>query len=389
MRSRRRIPSYRHHKPSGLAVVTLSGRDFYLGPFGSEVSRQEYDRVTAEWLANGRRLVRTPGEDRPALHVVQVLLAYWRHAQVYYRRDGKPTTELGHVRVSLRLVRRLYGRTLAEEFGPLALKACREELVRRGLARRTVNQHVSRIKRAFRWAVAEELVSPAVYHALQAVPGLRRGRSEARERKRVLPVPEEHVEAVLPLLGTAVRAMVELQRLTGMRPGEVVAMRAQQVDRTATPWTYRPVRHKTEHHGHERVVYLGPRAQAILAPFLEDRPAGHLFSPKEAEEARNAKRRLAKSTTRKRKPRKAARRRPWRDHYDVASYRRAIRRACDRADVPPWHPHRLRHNAATRLREEFGIEAARVVLGHRSAAVTEIYAEIDRTTAARVMAQVG
>jgi hypothetical protein len=29
------------------------------------------------------------------------------------------------------------------------------------------------------------------------------------------------------------------------------------------------------------------------------------------------------------------------------------------------------------------------VLGHRSAAVTEIYAELDRETAARIMAQVG
>jgi hypothetical protein len=53
------------------------------------------------------------------------------------------------------------------------------------------------------------------------------------------------------------------------------------------------------------------------------------------------------------------------------------------------HPHQLRHNAATALREQFGIEAARVVLGHRSAAVTEIYAELDRETAARIMAQVG
>ena len=50
---------------------------------------------------------------------------------------------------------------------------------------------------------------------------------------------------------------------------------------------------------------------------------------------------------------------------------------------------RILMRKATRLREEFGIEAARVVPDHRSAAVTEIYAELDRETAARVMAQVG
>jgi integrase len=376
------------HKPSGQAVVTLSGREFYLGPHGSKVSREEYDRVTAEWLANGRRLNAQP-EERRALTVAEVILAYWKHAKAYYRKDGKPTTELGHVRVCLRLVRRLYSRTPAEEFGPIALRACREELIRRGLKRRTINQHVGRIKRMFRWAVAEELVPAHVLHALQAVEGLRRGRSEAREGERVRPVPEEHVDAVLPHLSAAVRAMVEVQRLTGMRPGEVVTMRACDVDRTNLPWIYRPAQHKTAHHGHERVVYFGPRAQRILAPFLEDGRRLYLFSPREGEEARNAKRRLAKTSKGTRKQRKATRKRPWREHYDPGTYRRAIQRACDRADVPRWHPHQLRHNAATRLREEFGIEAARVVLGHRSAAVTEIYAELDRETAARVMAQVG
>jgi hypothetical protein len=29
-----RTPSYRHHKPSGQAVVTLEGRDIYLGRYG-------------------------------------------------------------------------------------------------------------------------------------------------------------------------------------------------------------------------------------------------------------------------------------------------------------------------------------------------------------------
>ena len=51
-----RTPSYRLHKPTGQAVVTLSGQDHYLGKFGSTGSRAEYDRLVAEWLANGRQL---------------------------------------------------------------------------------------------------------------------------------------------------------------------------------------------------------------------------------------------------------------------------------------------------------------------------------------------
>ncbi len=40
--------------------------------------------------------------------------------------------------------------------------------------------------------------------------------------------------------------------------------------------------------------------------------------------------------------------------------------------IPPWHPHQPRHNAATELRKEFGIEAARIILGHHSPAITEV-----------------
>jgi len=45
-----RVPIYWWHKASGQAVVTLDGRDYYLGAFGSPESRAEYERVTGEWL---------------------------------------------------------------------------------------------------------------------------------------------------------------------------------------------------------------------------------------------------------------------------------------------------------------------------------------------------
>ena len=34
-------PAYRHHKKSGNAVVTLDGRDRYLGPWKSKESREK------------------------------------------------------------------------------------------------------------------------------------------------------------------------------------------------------------------------------------------------------------------------------------------------------------------------------------------------------------
>src|SRR5438270_12142080 len=88
-----RTPSYRHHKPSGQAVVRLDGRDVYLGRHGTQESRAEYDRIVAEWLTNGRRLAAPDLTAGPDLTVNEMLLAYLRHADGYYVKNGRPTKE--------------------------------------------------------------------------------------------------------------------------------------------------------------------------------------------------------------------------------------------------------------------------------------------------------
>jgi integrase len=75
--------------------------------------------------------------------------------------------------------------------------------------------------------------------------------------------------------------------------------------------------------------------------------------------------------------------------YTTIAYDHAVSRACERADVPSWAPNQIRHNAGTRIRSEFGVEAARIILGHASVATTEIYAEIDREQARKIMRQLG
>jgi integrase len=89
-------------------------------------------------------------------------------------------------------------------------------------------------------------------------------------------------------------------------------------------------------------------------------------------------------TNRKRKPNKQPQ-----ECYTVEAYRKAVKAGCNAASVPRWTTHRLRHNAATWLRKEFGLDVARVILGHRSPAVTEVYAEVDFHKAIEVMSQVG
>src|SRR5262249_58280637 len=101
----------------------------------------------------------------------------------------------------------------------------------------------------FGWAASEELVAAAVYQALKAVSGLPKGRSEAREPEPVRPVPDAQVDAVRPHVARQVWAMIELQRLAGMRPGEVVLGRGGDGDRGGDVWVYTPHSHTTEHPG--------------------------------------------------------------------------------------------------------------------------------------------
>jgi integrase len=395
------VASYRKHKPSGQAVVTLNSKDFYLGPYESDSSRREYDRLIAEWTANGRLITSSDGLVDRSINFV--LNLFWDHVEKHYRHpDGLPTSEVNNFKLSIDPLKQLYGHTLAKSFGPLEFKAVRQTMIDKGLRRGVINQRMGRIRRAFRWAVENALVPPSVYHGLQAVRGLQRGRSEAVESTPVRPVPANFLRAVEPHVSKQVAAMVRLQELSGMRPGEVVAMRPCDIVRARKTWEYYPSSHKTEHMGHKRVIYLGPKAQKILKRWLRRAPEAYLFSPIEAEVARNGKRRKKRQTPMtpsqsSRKP-KANPKRPRRDHYTVGSYRRAIQYGIEKAnkditdpakEVPRWHPHRIRHSTATRLRKTFGIDGARVVLGHRSPQITETYAELDGARASRIMSRVG
>ena len=201
MPRRESVPSYRLHKQSGQAIVTLVDplkrrKDVLLGPYDSPTSRVEYGRVLAEWEANGRyfqphqQTEDAADEAGMALSVNELILRFWTHVEEHYRHpDGTPTSEVDNYRLSLRPLRELHGHTRAREFGPLALKAVRQRMIDQRLCRRLINQRIGRIKRLFKWAVGEELVPPAVSQGLQAVSGLQQGRTPRPSVSRSRPSP--------------------------------------------------------------------------------------------------------------------------------------------------------------------------------------------------------
>lgn len=241
------VPAYRKHKQSGQAIVTLNGRDHLLGPHGTKASKFEYDGLIGEWLQHGRQ--REPDAPKASLSVVELIVAYLDFAHGYYRKDDRPTGEYAAIVCALRHVKAIYGRKPAAEFGPIALQSIMRRMVDDGLSRSVVNQNTGRIKRMFRWGVSQELVPADVAQSLWAVPGLRQGRSEARESTPVLPVEDSIVEATIGNLPTTVADMLRLQRFAGCRPNEVCQLRPCDIDRSGDVWEYRPQSHKTQHHG--------------------------------------------------------------------------------------------------------------------------------------------
>ena len=392
-----RIPTYRKHKASGQARVTLGGRTFYLGRFGTKRSKVEYDRRVAEWTASGcpRNWISSTGQTSQSrtCSVGQLTLAYWDYTKTHYTKNGRPTAEAGLIQQAVRHVTRFYSALPVEEFGPLKLKACRQSMVDSGLTRGVVNHHVGRVRRMYKWGVENELVTPGTLHALQAVAGLRMGKTQAPDLEPVRPVPEEYIGPVLDRVSRQVAAMIQVQLLTGMRPGEVLQMRTRDLDLTDDVWTYTPESHKTEYLGRALVKFIGPEAQEVLRPFLRAPGSAYLFQPVEAEASRNQERRMKREThmtpsQAKRKPNRNRKRAP-RDHYTSDTYRRAIARACEEAKIPTWTPHRLRHSAGTKFDKKYGIEKTRILLGHSTAATTEIYVERDREIAKQIMREIG
>jgi hypothetical protein len=216
-------------------------------------------------------------------------------------KPAEDVTYVPKIKNTLRLLIDLYGETLACDFGPLALKGVR--------------------------------------HGLLCIEGLRRGRCGARESQPVKQVDDVVVAATLPFLCPTVRAMVQVQQLTGMRSGELVVMRGVDIDTSSDVWRYTPQHHKTVHHGHSRVIAIGPKAQEILKPFLPEDPSQFVFSPRRARDERNAAKRAARKTNvqpsqinrrkRSRRARRASATKPRRTAAlcDTVS-RRLLRLAC-------------------------------------------------------------
>ncbi len=338
------LPSYLLHKKTGQARCRIAGKDHYLGPFGSEESRIKYSQLicqSVDPLANRGNATTKSAEADSGLSVAELLLAFMRHAETYYVKNGKLTDEVDCFKSAIRPVRELFALTPAKDFSPLNLKAVQKQYVAQGWSRGFCNSSINRVRRIFKWGVGDGLIPVTTWQTLQAVPPLKAGHTAAPDHKRREAIGDEQLDAVRQHLlmqrgkrREQYRDLFDLMRATGARPGELLALTMARIDTTGEVWVADLKDHKNANRGLSRKLFFGPQSQLILRRCP---PTGPLFP------------------------------------FGRAAFSNTVKAACIAAGVPPFVPYCLRHTKATAIRDSIGIEAAQATLGHAQPDMTARY----------------
>ncbi|MDO4574429.1 MAG: tyrosine-type recombinase/integrase [Planctomycetia bacterium] len=352
-RKRTELPSLKLNAKSEY-YINVGGKKIYMGR-NLEIARQNLTDFVA-----GRR----PGENA---NLLSELALRFLDANEHHPKYQK------FQRAAMRLVETCGSRPV-DEFGPVMFKKVRASFLADGLARSYVNELMDRIKQIIRFAVEEEMAKESTAAVIDAVKRLRKG--QGRDNPPRMDVPDEAVLRTLPFANPTLRDMITIQRLSGMRPNEVMLMTMAQIDTSqGDVWIYRPTQSKTG-----SSVVLGKYEIAILQQrMIGKKPTDFLFSPQES---------LAE---RHHRPIKH-----WENrHYSRYGYNQAVGRCVEKANrdaakrgLPPvehWTPYQLRHASATFVSLLYGPEAARDQLGHTSTKTTARY---DHSAEARQIALV-
>ena len=339
-RKRNVVPKYLFHI-SGQARVSIAGRDFYLGKYGTPESLARYHSLLATYAETGTLPDEMPVHQAETAVTVLNLIAEFRH-RVLPRFESNLGTKYRLRRVFAVLEER-FGSEPVDSFGPRKLEILRDELLSTGNCRRYVNDQTRDILSLFRFGVARELVDAKVLTALSALDLLKRG--EAPDRPKRGGVALSVVAKTLPHLDPVVARMVRLQLATAARPSEICGMKPRMIDQSGAVWMYRPEKHKTAHHGKRKSIPISRDGKEALVPSMNQSPDGYCFL--------------------------TSKRTPW----DKDSYRRHITRACEKNGIQRWTPYMLRHSALQAVRDAVGAEAAQAIAGHSRIDTTEIYAK--------------
>lgn len=424
-----RRPNLCRHKASSLGYVTWQGKEHYFKdsngkgiPWPADRERAPeaillaYDSFLAAIYSGREPEVTAPSR----ITIAEVCLEFLKDAE-----ETKTRHAWLCYRAVVRHLVRHAGPLAAEDLGPLRFMAFQkylektpivtkrreggkyrpvngnwirqggvEVITERPRTRSGVNKVLKRVREIWKWAVKVELIHPSCLSGIKTVSAVRAPKlkdldleeSDELSDPELLPVDDKTVRETLKFLPRIVAAMVRLQRITAMRPGELCRIRMREIDRSDPDcWWYHPRKHKNQWRGRGRSIPLGRKCQEILREFLRADPKKPLFSPAdriaELREEMRARRRTRVQPSQLDRSKAQPKRKPGLA-YTTGSYGRAIKAACKKAGVTPWSPNQLRKAAADEILNSVDLDHARALLGHSHPAVTSrSYAVRDRAKA--------
>ena len=279
----RKLPRLHKHS-SGQSRFRINGRLYYCGKHGSKEAKREYDRIVAEWFATD--CSPSFGLQKDDFTIAQLKVDYLKFADAYF--GSHRNSEALRIRYVMRPLLALYKDLPVKDFRQLQFKTVRDQMIQLGWARSHINASMKRILRMVKWGAVEDLYDESVYRTLQLIPGLKKGRTKAKESPNVEPVDEAVVLKTIEFCSPVVSDMVKVHLLCGCRPGEMVKLTPSLINRTSDVWEAKLEEHKTSYRGKARTIAFGKQAQAILMPYLARGDDEYLFSPSESEEQRRA-----------------------------------------------------------------------------------------------------
>jgi integrase len=353
--TRNSFPHYPKKKHgSGQARIRLNGKDCYLGPFGSNVSKKKYAELAAQFA--GSQVMPDPQKHKATIG--ELTLAFLKaHSEM-------PEKEVWHYKRICKLLNRRHGHLPASMFGTGELSRLRTSLLAGDWMTAEERKHpkagpwsvfmanrgVNKIRSLFRWGEEQGHVAPGVYAHLQALRPLSKA-TQARQTKPRQGIDLPALLAILPHLPPSVAALLEIQWWSGMRPSEAVRMKADNLEQREGVWFYWLLEHKNAWRpGREReAVILGPEAIRVLRPWLEAaklKGKGVPIFP-------------SGKTGRQ---------------YTVGGYAQAIARAFEEyPKLEKFTPYQCRHGMKRRVTRELGLDAARAALRQSSLETTAHY----------------
>ena len=370
-------------KDGAYDCVYLHSKKIRLGRTGTPEAEAAFRQIQIQILTDPSLASLKPER----VTVDNLCLAYLKHAQ-----ENDP----GHystIKTAVEILLQHFAGQAVDILDTRHFLHLQKMFVEHGVSRKYCNALMGFIRAMLKWGTIRKLVPYQVYGEAKLISALKKGKTRAYEKPEREAVPDEIIRRTLPFMSPTVRTMVQIQRLTGMRPSEVCKMRVGDIDRTRGNglWYYIPGSHKTERHTGKKAIPLGKPEQALLAPYLKDkRSAAAVFSPKTAMAEWHAERRANRKTKispsqlerERKRAKKPAKRQPG-EFYGQNSYRIAIANAIKKGNrvlpedqqIPHWFPYQLRHANATEIELEHGLDEAQAQLGHTTANMTKRYSK--------------